>query len=97
MSAIVGIAGLKPGMCALENGGTLALANKESLVAAGPMFLDTAKTHSATVIPVDSEHSAIFQALRGEDIKTVERVIITASGGAFRDLPLDQLKEVTVQ
>ena len=96
MSAIVGAAGLAPGWAALEQGSTLALANKESLVTAGPILLDHAKAHGATILPVDSEHSAVFQALIGEDIATVERVIITASGGAFRDWPLDKLASATL-
>lgn len=96
MSAIVGAAALAPGFAALEQGGTLALANKESLVAAGPLFLETARRHGATVLPVDSEHSAVFQALQGEDIAAVERVIITASGGAFRDWPEERLARATV-
>ena len=95
MSAIVGAAGLPPGLKALEQGTTLALANKESLVAAGPLLLDTAKRHGSTVLPVDSEHSAVFQALQGEKIETVERIIITASGGAFRDWPLEELAKAT--
>ena len=97
MSAIVGAAGLAPGLKALEHGGTLALANKESLVTAGPLLLDTARRHEARVLPVDSEHSAVFQALVGEDTAAVERVIITASGGAFRDWPLAKLKTATVE
>ena len=97
MSAIVGAAGLPPGLKALEQGGTLALANKESLVTAGPLLLGTARTYGARVLPVDSEHSAVFQGLVGEDIKAVERVIITASGGAFRDWPFEKLKEATVE
>jgi 1-deoxy-D-xylulose-5-phosphate reductoisomerase len=96
MSAIVGAAGLPPGLKALEHGGTLALANKESLVTAGPLLLETAEAHGARVLPVDSEHSAVFQGLVGEDIDAVERVIITASGGAFRDWPIERLKEATV-
>ena len=96
MSAIVGAAGLAPGLEALKHGTTLALANKESLVTAGPLLMAEAKRHGATILPVDSEHSAVFQALIGEDIKAVERIIITASGGAFRDTPLDQLTDVTV-
>ena len=95
MSAIVGAAGLPPGLKALEQGTTLALANKESLVTAGPLLMETARKHGATVLPVDSEHSAVFQALKGEDIASVERVIITASGGAFRDWPLDRLAAAT--
>ncbi len=95
MSAIVGAAGLAPGMAALEQGTTLALANKESLVCAGPLLLATARRHGATILPVDSEHSAVFQALIGEDVGAVERVIITASGGAFRDWPLERLARAT--
>ncbi len=91
MSAIVGAAGLAPGLAALEQGATLALANKESLVCAGALMLETARKHDARLLPVDSEHSAIFQALCGEDARAVERIIITASGGAFRDWPLERL------
>ncbi|WP_293573528.1 1-deoxy-D-xylulose-5-phosphate reductoisomerase [Phaeobacter sp.] len=96
MSAIVGAAGLVPGLEALKQGATLALANKESLVCAGQLLLKTARDHNARLLPVDSEHSAVFQALVGEDMAAVERVIITASGGAFRDWPLERLKSATV-
>lgn len=96
MSAIVGAAGLEPGLEALKHGSTLALANKESLVTAGRLLMGTAEQHGARILPVDSEHSAVFQALVGEDMSTVERVIITASGGAFRDWPLEKLSEATV-
>ncbi|UWR81657.1 1-deoxy-D-xylulose-5-phosphate reductoisomerase [Phaeobacter inhibens] len=96
MSAIVGAAGLAPGLEALKQGATLALANKESLVCAGALLLDTARRHNARLLPVDSEHSAVFQGLVGEDISAVERVVITASGGAFRDWPQEQLKTATV-
>ncbi|MFD1341835.1 1-deoxy-D-xylulose-5-phosphate reductoisomerase [Litorisediminicola beolgyonensis] len=95
MSAIVGAAGLAPGLAALEQGATLALANKESMVCAGPLVMATAERHGGQVLPVDSEHSAVFQALIGEDISAVERVIITASGGAFRDWPVERLAEAT--
>jgi len=97
MSAIIGAAGLAPGLAALQQGATLALANKESLVCAGALLLDTAKRHNARILPVDSEHSAVFQGLVGEDIAAVERIIITASGGAFRDWPLDKLKAATLE
>ena len=97
MSAIVGAAGLKPGLAALEQGATLALANKESLVCAGALVMETAKRNNTRVLPVDSEHSAVFQALIGEDLKAVERIIITASGGAFRDWPLEKLAEATLE
>ncbi|MEY4984084.1 MAG: hypothetical protein RIR62_2350 [Pseudomonadota bacterium] len=97
MSAIVGAAGLVPGMRALRHGRTLALANKESLVTAGALLMDTARAHGATILPVDSEHSAVFQALTGEDPQAVERVIITASGGPFREWPLEKLARATVR
>ncbi len=96
MSAIIGAAGLNPGMTALAQGSTLALANKESLVCAGKLLLATAQEHSARILPVDSEHSAVFQGLVGEDMAAVERIIITASGGAFRDWPLADLTKATV-
>ena len=96
MSAIVGAAGLAPGFEALSHGTTLALANKESLVTAGPLLLAQARAHGATILPVDSEHSAVFQALAGEDMAAVERIVITASGGAFRDWPLERLAHATV-
>ena len=96
LNGIVGAAGLAPSLAALGGGATLALANKESLVAAGPLVMATARAHGAAVIPVDSEHSAVFQALSGEDVGSVERVVITASGGAFRDWPLERLAEATV-
>ena len=96
MSAIVGFAGLEPGLTALAQGTTLALANKETLVTAGPLVMAEAARHGATLLPVDSEHSAIFQALVGEDISAVERVVITASGGAFRDWPVEDLPRATL-
>lgn len=96
MSAIVGAAGLLPGLRALEHRATLALANKESLVTAGPLIMATAQAHHARILPVDSEHSAVFQGLVGEDMDAVERVIITASGGAFRDWPMEKLANATL-
>ena len=96
MSAIVGAAGLVPGLRALRHGRTLALANKESLVTAGPLLMAEAARHGARILPVDSEHSAIFQGLVGEDIASVERIILTASGGALRDWPLEALARATV-
>ncbi len=96
LSAIVGAAGLAPGIEALKHGSTLALANKETLVCAGALVLQTARENDTRVLPVDSEHSAVFQALVGEDMDAVERVIITASGGAFRDWPLEDLASATV-
>ena len=96
MSAIVGAAGLVPGFRALAHGATLALANKETLVAGGPLVLAEAARHGARILPVDSEHSAIFQSIGSEDARAIERIIITASGGAFRDWPLDRLASATV-
>ncbi len=96
MSGIVGAAALVPGFRALAHGATLALANKESLVTAGPLLMATARARGARILPVDSEHSAIFQSLLSEDMASVERIIITASGGAFRDWPLDRLARATV-
>ncbi|MCX7300104.1 MAG: 1-deoxy-D-xylulose-5-phosphate reductoisomerase [Rhodobacterales bacterium] len=96
MSAIVGAAGLVPGIEVLRRGGTLALANKETMVTAGPLVMALARERGGTVLPVDSEHSAIFQALVGEDVSQVERIIITASGGAFRDWPLEKIAGATL-
>ncbi len=97
MSAIVGAAGLAPGLAALGQGADLALANKESLVTAGALIKAEAARHGARILPVDSEHSAVFQALVGEDMAAVERIVITASGGAFRDWPLEKLAEATLE
>ena len=94
-SAIVGAAGLEPGLIALENGADLALANKESMVAAGSLVKQKAVENKRSLIPVDSEHSAIFQALKGENINTIERVILTASGGAFREWTIDEIAQAT--
>ena len=94
-SAIVGAAGLEPGLIAIENGADLALANKESMVAAGSLVKQKAIENKCTLIPVDSEHSAIFQALKGENVNTIERVILTASGGAFRNWTLDEIAQAT--
>ncbi len=95
MSAIVGAAGLAPGLAALEQGATLALANKESLVTAGHLIMQTAERHGGKILPVDSEHSAVFQALIGEEMDAVERIIITASGGAFRNWSLEDMAQAT--
>jgi 1-deoxy-D-xylulose-5-phosphate reductoisomerase len=95
MSAIVGAAGLKPGLRAMQAGADLALANKESMVAAGALMRKTSAQNNVTLLPVDSEHSAVFQALMGESRNSVERVILTASGGAFRDWSYDDLARAT--
>lgn len=96
MSAIVGNAGLAPSFAALAHTKTLALANKESLVTAGQLLLAEASRHGTRILPVDSEHSAIFQALRFEEMSQVEQVTITASGGALRDWPLEKLASATI-
>jgi 1-deoxy-D-xylulose-5-phosphate reductoisomerase len=95
MAAIVGAAGLGPTLAALERGGTLALANKESLVCAAPMVLAAAERGGATLLPVDSEHNAIFQALDGRDAAGVERIVLTASGGPFREWDRARMASVT--
>jgi 1-deoxy-D-xylulose-5-phosphate reductoisomerase len=96
MSAIVGAAGLAPGLAAAARGGVLALANKETLVCAGDLLKRTVAAGGTTLIPVDSEHSAIFQALRGERQGEVERLILTASGGPFRDWSAERMAGATI-
>lgn len=97
VSAIVGAAGLRGTWAALEAGKTVALANKETLVAAGPLVMALARQKQATLLPVDSEHSAIFQALAGHPIAAVERVVLTGSGGPFRGKNREQLARVSVE
>jgi 1-deoxy-D-xylulose-5-phosphate reductoisomerase len=92
---ITGAAGVRPTRRILEHGRVLALANKESLVVAGEPLMELARARGATILPIDSEHSAILQCLRDEPLGTVRRILLTASGGAFRDLPLDELEHVT--
>jgi 1-deoxy-D-xylulose-5-phosphate reductoisomerase len=92
---VVGAAGLCASVAVLERGRTLALANKESLVMAGARLMDIARARGGTIVPVDSEHSAIFQCLRGEDVGRVRRILLTASGGPFRTLPAEELASVT--
>ena len=95
MAAIVGAAGLAPVMAALEGGATLALANKEALVCAGALVTAAAKAHGATLLPVDSEHNAVFQCFDHADPARVARVILTASGGPFRTWTLDEMRTVS--
>lgn len=95
MAAIVGCAGLMPVMAALESGNTLAFANKEALVSAGSLMLDAAGRSGATLLPVDSEHNAIFQCLDRSAPKGVARIILTASGGPFRTTPLAEMAVAT--
>ncbi|SMC47667.1 1-deoxy-D-xylulose-5-phosphate reductoisomerase [Novosphingobium sp. B1] len=95
VAAIVGCAGLAPTMAAIERGGVVALANKEALVSAGDVMTAAVARHGATLLPVDSEHNAIFQCLAGNDIEHVHAITLTASGGPFRDWTLDQLHKAT--
>ena len=95
MSAIVGSAGLLPGLSALEAGANVALANKESMVAAGPIMKRISEINNVKLIPVDSEHSAIAQVIRGEERESLSKIIITASGGAFRNFSKSELVSVT--
>jgi 1-deoxy-D-xylulose-5-phosphate reductoisomerase len=95
MAAIVGCAGLKPTLAAIEMGKTVALANKEALVSAGAMMMAAVARTGATLLPVDSEHNAIFQCLAGGRIDQVRKITLTASGGPFRTFTLDQMRSVT--
>ncbi|MCE9637645.1 MAG: 1-deoxy-D-xylulose-5-phosphate reductoisomerase [Planctomycetes bacterium] len=95
VQSTVGAAALRTTLAALERGGICALANKESLVMAGPLLLATAKRCGATLVPVDSEHSAIYQCLRSGRADEVERILLTTSGGAFRDRPIEELAHAT--
>ncbi|OWK34035.1 1-deoxy-D-xylulose-5-phosphate reductoisomerase [Sphingomonas dokdonensis] len=95
VAAIVGCAGLRPAMAAVEQGGTLALANKEALVSAGDVMNAAVARHGATLLPVDSEHSAIFQCLDTKLADRVSRIILTASGGPFRDRALADMRAIT--
>jgi 1-deoxy-D-xylulose-5-phosphate reductoisomerase len=95
VAAIVGCAGLKPAMVAVEQGGTLALANKEALVSAGEVMKAAVRRNAATLLPVDSEHSAIFQCLDARLADRVSRIILTASGGPFRDRSLADMQGIT--
>ncbi len=95
MSAIVGAAGLAPTLAAARTGATIALANKECLVAAGPLFLAEIRRSGARLLPVDSEHNAIFQLTCAERDCPIERLILTASGGPFRDATLEQMARAT--
>ncbi len=97
LSAMVGAAGLAPTLAALKAGIDVALANKETMVTAGELVVKEARAGKARIIPVDSEHSAIFQALRGEKKKNARKLILTASGGPFLRRPLRTMKDITVK
>ncbi|XP_020678184.1 1-deoxy-D-xylulose 5-phosphate reductoisomerase, chloroplastic isoform X1 [Dendrobium catenatum] len=96
VTGIVGCAGLKPTVAAIEAGKDIALANKETLIAGGPFVLPLAHKHRVKILPADSEHSAIFQCIQGLPEGALRRIILTASGGAFRDWPVEKLREVKV-
>lgn len=95
VTAMVGFAGLRPTVAAIEAGKTIALANKETLVVAGELITELAVKHCAPILPVDSEHSAIFQSLVGEDGNAIDKILLTASGGPFRTTPIEELANVT--
>ncbi|MBN1686741.1 MAG: 1-deoxy-D-xylulose-5-phosphate reductoisomerase [Spirochaetales bacterium] len=95
VNGIAGAAGLMPSVAALESGKHLALANKETLVIAGGLIKKLAEEHGKKILPVDSEHAALFSLLGRSDADSVESLILTASGGAFRELPLERLRDVT--
>lgn len=96
LTALVGFVGLKPTIAAIKAGKDIALANKETLVVAGQIIVDLCKKHKVNILPVDSEHSAIFQCMAGEQQNPIEKIYLTASGGPFRGYSKKQLSEVTV-
>ncbi|SFN36089.1 1-deoxy-D-xylulose-5-phosphate reductoisomerase [Proteiniclasticum ruminis] len=95
VTSLVGMVGLKPTIAAIENGKNIALANKETLVAAGELVMPLAKKHNVRILPVDSEHSAVFQSLQGSKHEEIQKIILTASGGPFRGKDQTFLKTVT--
>ena len=95
MAAIVGAAGLAPTLAAVRRGAIVALANKEVLVCAGALFMAEVGRHGATLLPVDSEHNAIFQVFEGRHVAAIDRIVLTGSGGPFRELALDAMGHVT--
>lgn len=97
LTAIVGMIGIRPTIAAIKAGKTIALANKETLVTAGHIIMPLAKEYNVPILPVDSEHSAIFQSMNGENHSTVSKILLTASGGPFRGRSYDELKKMTVE
>lgn len=97
VTAIVGMIGIRPTIEAIKAGKHIALANKETLVTAGHLIMPLAKEHGVEILPVDSEHSAIYQCLRGEEMRTIDKLLITASGGPFRGKTAADLEKVTVE
>lgn len=97
ITAIMGSVGLRPTLAAIEAGKHIGLANKETLVTAGHLVMEAAYKQQVEILPVDSEHSAVFQCLRGENSAEIDKLILTASGGSFRDLTREELENVTVE
>ena len=95
MSAITGVAGLEPTLAAVKHGGTIAFANKEALVSAGDVFLRAVDEANATLLPVDSEHNAIMQAMADGNTKAIDKIVLTASGGPFRNHSLEEMRGIT--
>ncbi|MBQ6815473.1 MAG: 1-deoxy-D-xylulose-5-phosphate reductoisomerase [Lachnospiraceae bacterium] len=97
VTAIVGMIGIQPTMAAIKAGKDIALANKETLVTTGHIIIPAAKEYNVSILPVDSEHSAIFQCLNGENKREIDKILLTASGGPFRGKKTEELKDVTVE
>lgn len=97
LTAVVGMIGIRPTIAAIESGKDIALANKETLVTAGHLIMPLAAAHKVKILPVDSEHSAIFQSLNGEPKRKLEKILLTASGGPFRRMSRQQLETITVK
>ena len=97
VAAIVGMIGIRPAIAAMEAGKDIALANKETLVTAGHIIMPLAREKKVSILPVDSEHSAIFQCLNGEDKRQVEKILLTASGGPFRGRTREQMRDIQVE
>jgi len=95
--AMVGAAGLKPALCAIESKKQIALANKETLVMAGEIVMAKARENGVSILPVDSEHSAIFQCLKGNRKEDLKKIFLTASGGPFRKKPFEQFRDITLE
>jgi 1-deoxy-D-xylulose-5-phosphate reductoisomerase len=96
VTAFVGMIGIRPTLEAIKAGKDIALANKETLVTAGHLVMEAAKEYGVKILPVDSEHSAIFQSLNGENKKEIDKILLTASGGPFRGWTREQMKNVQV-
>lgn len=97
VTAIVGMIGIRPTIAAIESGKSIALANKETLVTAGHIIMPLARKHGVSILPVDSEHSAIFQSMHGENRERVSKIILTASGGPFRGKRKEELEKMTME